>query len=210
MKRYHDDFLQKFEGIEFTTLEDSSSSIYALDTDLKISYLNPAYVKFAEENDPSGNTLSKFPISAQIGDAISDPRLKDYYLDAYKEVLSTGKNWTQEYECSSPETYRMYHQTAYPFKNGKGLIIVNVLSVRIPMDQTERIVNGATENSYTNQDGLIVQCSNCRYTERADKAETWDWVPDLVKQMPENMSHTICPICLDYYWKYGNVRFNPK
>ena len=125
------------------------------------------------------------------------------YLNEYKEVLSSGQSWTQEYECSSPDTYRMYHQTAYPFKNGKGLIIVNVQTVKVPMEQLQRTAHQVSDLRYVNKEGIITQCTNCRYTERADKPTNWDWVPGLVKEMPENLSHTICPICFDYYWKYG-------
>jgi hypothetical protein len=39
------------------------------------------------------------------------------------------------------------------------------------------------------------QCSNCRRTQRAHGDE-WDWVTAHVTDPPPNISHGICPICI--------------
>lgn len=118
-----------------------------------------------------------------------------------RKFLKTGKPWRHEYECSSIHLFRRFHQNIYPIKNGKGLIIANSLSIAIPMKNIGRIASDAIEKLYLNSDGFVVQCCNCRCTQRAEEPKIWDWVTKWIENIPSNFSHTICPICYDFYWK---------
>ena len=84
--------------------------------------------------------------------------------------------------------------------------MINTLVVKLSMDKVDRKSYEANKKKYLDSNGFINQCSNCRNSQRADQPETWDWVPAWIENMPENVSHTICPTCFDYYWKYNKIK----
>jgi hypothetical protein len=201
MKRYINDFPTKLTGIEFKTLENSKYSIYGLSEELNLIYVNPAWVNFAQENGGNDTLLENLPLGAPITQTFYGEIIKNFYTENYMKVLDTGKPWRHEYECSSINEFRQFHQETYPLKNGTGLIIINTITINLPMKDKRRNTLKAIDNRYVNDTGFITQCSNCRCTQRVKEPEVWDWVPEWLKNMPENSSHSICPICFDYYWK---------
>lgn len=201
MKRFAIDFPRKLAGIDFNTLESSKHTIYALSSALELIYFNPAYVLFAKENSNRNDLLEQFPLQTPIVEAINGEEIRNFYLQNYETALVTEKVWHHEFECSEPHTFRRYYQSAYPLKNSKGLILINKLVAHLPIN---RKAFEAIKIRYVQPiTGLILQCSNCRCTQRASEPEIWDWVPDWVESIPKNCSHSICPPCLDYYWKYN-------
>jgi hypothetical protein len=201
MKRYIEGFDSKLNGIDFNTLEDSKYSIYGLSEDLNLIYVNPAWIHFAKENGANESLLEKFPLDTPITRAFHGESIKDFYTEKFLKVLKTGKPWRHEYECSSVDKFRQFHQDTYPIKDGKGLIIINTLTVNLPMKMTGREALKALNKQYTHNTGLITQCSNCRCTQRVEEPGVWEWIPEWVENIPINSSHSICPICFDYYWK---------
>ncbi len=196
-----------FVGFDLETLNNSKDIIYALSKKLQIIYYNPSWLQFAKENGADLEQLNKYCINSPISKAI--PKIfRKYYLSKFKECLVTGKIWRFDYECSSAEIYRTFNQITYPLKNGEGLIVVNRLRVEMPMSKTNRISKKALENTYLHDTGFINQCSNCRCIQSVDDVEVWNWVPDWVKEFHPKTSHTICPVCFDYYWKYHKVKFS--
>jgi hypothetical protein len=153
--------------------------------------------------------IKGFQIGQSVLDAISGEIIKFYYKRKYERVFITGEVWHQEYECSSIEEYREFHQKTYPLKNGIGLVIVNTLVTRMPMNQKRAKEYNPLEKLYTQESGYINQCSNCRLVQRVAQTDRWDWVPTWIKVVPSNISHTICPECNDYYWKYGSLTYDP-
>ena len=199
--RYEKDFISKLKGLDFETLENSAHSVFGLSNELKLNYFNIAWLEFARQNDGEPNISNRFPIGTPIDIAISG-EFKTFFIENYKKVLREQKVWKYEYECSSPTIYRLFCQDVYPLKNGDGLIIVN--SIKVEMVFNERFRKGSVvpASDYKQSNGLITQCSNCRKTKNVKIADQWDWVPLLVKKMPKNVSHSICPLCYDYFWKY--------
>jgi hypothetical protein len=203
MERFKEDFPSKIEGIDFKSLENSNHTIFGLSKELNLIYFNPAYVLFAQKNGFEGNIINKFPIDTPFSKIISEEKLVDFYNHNYKSVLSTGDIWRHEYECSSSNEFRQFHQAVYPLRNGNGLMVINTLRVNLPMKLKDRKAHDALTKRYTQSNGFINQCSNCRHCQRAEQEEIWDWVPDWVERTPDNLSHTICPTCFDYHWKYA-------
>lgn len=201
MIRYIEDFPSKLNGIDFKTLEKSKHSIYGLSEDLNLIYVNPEWINFAKENGVKGIVLKKIPLGKPIKNAISGERVKSFYTKNYIKVLKTGKPWRHEYECSTVDEFREFHQHTYRLKDNKSLIIINTLTIHSPMKEIGREVFNISDNRYINSKGFLTQCTNCRCTQRADEIDVWDWVPAWVKKIPENCSHSICPICYDYFWK---------
>lgn len=202
MERYKEDFASKLKGFDLETLENSRYSIYALSKDMELIYFNPAWIRFAQENDVDRDVLNKFSLGTAIPKVLKGQEVRDFYIQNYKNVLATGKVWRHEYECSSIDEFRYFHQGVYPLKDGEGIIVINTLLVNVPADLINRKAYEAIEKQYLQPTGLITQCTNCRYTQRADQPEIWDWVPSWVEKMPDNISHSICPTCFDYHWKY--------
>jgi hypothetical protein len=201
MIRYFEDFPSKLNRIDFKTLENSKHSIYGLSEDLNLIYVNPEWINFAKENGVKGNVFKKIPLGQPITNAIFGECVKSFYTENYMKVLKTGKPWHHEYECSAVDEFREFHQNTYRIKDGKGLIIINTLTIHSPMKETGRKAYKVSDKRYLNTTGFLTQCSNCRCTQRANETNIWDWVPEWVEKIPDNCSHSICPICFDYFWK---------
>lgn len=200
MNRYEPSFLTKLSGFDFETLESSSHSIFGLSKDLRLIYFNHAWFEFAKNNNGEPGISNYFPLGTPFELSVSGV-LRDFYLNHYKKIISDVKAWKHEYECSSSKIFRIFSQDAYPLKNHEGIIIVNSLKVERVVAENKIAVQIFQVKNYECENGLITQCSNCRKTQRTDDPEIWDWVPSLVENMPLNVSHSICPICYDYYWK---------
>jgi hypothetical protein len=199
-------FEKALTGFDLNTLEESKDIIYALSKGFRIIYYNPACLTFAKENGSDETMLEKYsviPITKAIPQVF-----RNYYVTKYKEVLLTGKVSKLDYECSSADTYRLFNQIIYPFKNGKGILVVNRTRIELPMSQIYRNSKKALENMYMHETGFINQCCNCRCVQNVEDKENWDWVPEWVKNMHPKTSHTICNVCYDYYWKYYKVKFS--
>lgn len=196
--KYSNNFIKLLDKISFETIEKSKHSIYAVSKNFELIYFNPAWFEFAKQNNGEPNISKKFKIGTNLFDGIKGI-VSEYYLDKYSKVLKTQKPWNHEYQCSSNTTYREFFQNVYPLKNGEAILIVNSLKIEEPIK--ENIRHNKSKIFYEHDDGFIVQCCQCRKTQRANDNSTWDWVPSFVEKMPENVSHSICPICFDYYYK---------
>lgn len=199
MKRCGKHFLGLLEGFELDTLEQHPHSIFALSQELSLEYLNPAWFAFAQENNGEPAISQRFGIGTKLDQVIPEP-LRNFYLEAYREVLRSGEPWHHDYECSSPDTYRLYHAIVYAFHNRQGLLVVNSLVNQQPHSAEMRAPFPPNKTQYTGANGLIIQCCHCRRTQRVSPPDVWDWVPEWVNQMPLNSTSGLCPVCYDYYW----------
>jgi hypothetical protein len=201
MKRFDEDFFELLNCFKLETLENDTNSVFGLSTDLCINYLNPAWFVFSQENDGEPDISERFGLGTYIGEALSGSA-RDYYLDAFQRILQKGAVWHHDYECSSPDRFRLYHQSVYPLYKRQGLVIVNSPVTEQLFNESFRILCPATTNLYTQETGFIVQCSNCRRVQSTTRQDVWDWVPALVKDMPANTSHSFCPMCFEYYYEF--------
>lgn len=196
MKRYDINFPHQLVDFDFETLEADLHSIYAIDKNFRLIYFNKAYFNFALTNDGEPKLSRDYPVGSFLLDAIKG-EVKELYLSKLTNVLSSGKSEQLLYECSSSNLYRQFMQKLYPLRNKEGVIIINSLHVEKPIEIEKKILLDA----YRQETNYINQCSNCRRTQSSVNTQVWDWVPDFITKMPEDISHTICPICFDYYWK---------
>ncbi|WP_273274936.1 hypothetical protein [Maribacter polysiphoniae] len=199
MKRYNEDFLDKIKGFNLQVLENSKYPIYALSKELKFIYFNPAWSHFAKDNQFEGRALKNLSLGSPYLKSIKGVWLKLYFQKNYKKVIRTGETWHHEYQCSSNEFYRFYHQTAYPLLDKSGVLIVNTEVFKLPMDQMNIKTFEVIIERYTQPNNRINQCSNCRHTQRADEPDLWDWVPNWVEKLPINSNLSICPTCKHLY-----------
>jgi len=201
MMRYHPDFPEKLKGVDFQTLEGDPSTIFALSKKLKLTYMNPAWFTFSKVNHGEPVISERYPIGTNISAAMSEP-FKDFYLNIYQDILKKGIVWNHDYECSSPEAYRVFHETAYPLHGLEGILVVSSLLLEKEHANTERASMPPDEQHYRLPSGLITQCSYCRRFQRSAAPAIWDWVPDWISHPPHKVSHSLCRICFDYYFKH--------
>lgn len=204
MERIYGSYRSLLDGFGLEPLEKDPNPVYGLSDNHALVYLNPGWFAFAKANGGEPAITERFCIGTYLGDAMSGD-VRRFYLDAFRDVLLTGKVWHHDYECSTPDVFRMYHQTVYPLREQRGLIVVNSLIEEHPHDAATRIPCPPRQELYVWETGLITQCSNCRRVQCVSQPERWDWVPAWVRQVPANTSHSFCPVCFEYYWRYrGN------
>ena len=200
MKRYIEGFPAMLSGVDLETLESDLHSIYALSDQLKLIYLNPAWFRFARENNGEPVISERYPIGTDFPRAVSRI-IRSFYVDHLRSILETGVVWEHDYECSSPELFRIYHETAYPMHDKRGILVMNSLLVETehtPADGPSPLY----ESFYRKPNGLIMQCAYCRRFQRNKDDDIWDWNPEWLRHPPDRISHSLCNICFDYYFKY--------
>ena len=85
----------------------------------------------------------------------------------------------------------------YPLK-ARALLIV--CSLRVEKLHSVPAVE-PVEARYRDEHGIMVMCSNCRRTRRSGvEPETWDWISEYVAHQPPMVSHSLCDLCLEYYY----------
>jgi hypothetical protein len=176
-----------------TPLDDAPSVLVALDSKGTILWVNKAWRQRARAYGEAA-FLQRFGPGHSYFEGISEP-LRSFYSSVLQNALLTGEPFEQEYECSSPDTFRMNHLRVLPF-GADGFLLVHSIVVERPHEREEA---AAVERAYRNEDGLIVQCSNCRRVRRRDTA-VWDWVRAWARASPPHTSHGICKPCIGYYW----------
>jgi hypothetical protein len=185
-----------FEELPRATLEDDPGVSFVLDGELRLLYCNPAWDQFAvQDEEPhlcADHMLGKPVLEGTSGE------LFDYYRALYGEALRDRKPRDHDFHCSSPSLERLMRMHVYPLRNTAALLITCSTRVQRPHStSSEEPIEGV----YRNHHGVVVMCSNCRRTRRADKhPETWDWVSDFVMHQPARVSHGLCNLCLDYYY----------
>ncbi len=188
--------LSNLSGFDLTTLENDASCIYGLTRELTLSYMNRAWFRFAREN--GGGELSwRYVPGRRVTDAFAGPQ-KKYYADIYMGLLVSGEIWQHDYECSSEHIFRLFHQTVYPLRDRSGLLVVN--SLRIEGDMQSVSALSALPKIYRDPDDLITGCVHCRRVLSIEEPGNWHRVADWNRVIPENMSHSICLICFDYFY----------
>ncbi len=180
-------------GIDVERLAVDPSIIVALDRDADIVWVNDAWLRFARENRGE-SILERFGPGASYLSAI-EPKLRGFFQTAFENVLMTGEPFELDYECSSADTFRLFHMLVVPIGRA-GLLIVHSRLVERPQ---HRWAEPENDPVYRQPNGIIVQCANCRRVRRADRTG-WDWVPAYVDEVPNRTSHGICSFCRAYYW----------
>ncbi len=175
----------------FRSLRDLPQTTYVVSPERTLVRFNPAWAQFARANHGE-HVLTQWPRHSSLLAAIPEV-LRAFYVTHFAAACRTGERWEHDYECSSDQVYRRFRMTAYPF--GDFLVVSHALLVERAHDRQA----SAAGDGYLH-DGVVVMCSHCRLVRRAPPATAWDWVPELVAAMPENVSHGLCPPCLEYYY----------
>ena len=195
------EFSANLDRFSLQTLEQEAGAVYALDADLRLCYLNPAWYTFAHDNQGEPSISQRFKTGTSLADAIRGP-LQNYYVEAYRHVLEGGAVWEHDYECASDTIFRRFHQKAYPLGNQTCVVIINNLVVSHPYQQEYGPTRAPDERLYRNASGLIVQCSHCRRVQHGEDSQRWDWIPAWVERIPPRTSHSLCQACYEYFYHF--------
>ncbi|NTV51680.1 MAG: hypothetical protein HGA76_01515 [Candidatus Firestonebacteria bacterium] len=182
------------DHLDLNALTQSEDVVYVVDEQMNLKAYNPAWETFALNNN-GASVLEKYPLGKSITAAFPE-KIRTHYVNGYSQALKTGDRFDQDYECSSPNQYRLFHQIAYPLPAGRGLVITNHLVVTGEINRMKY----AFGPKYRNADGFVVQCCHCRTVKNQADPERWDWVPSLVEHPDIKTLHSVCANCLDQYF----------
>jgi hypothetical protein len=179
-------------------LERARDTSFALSEPLDIIYCNSAWDRFAQENGGSQEMQGRSVISKNLLDFVT-PELRGFYSSLFARARAIGQPVDHDYECSTASAFRLYRMRVYPLAPGHGFVVLNSLRVEHPHD---RIARPPDDAIYTDSAGLMHMCANCRRTRRTSPSppDVWDWVPTYLDRNLANVSHGICPVCLEYYY----------
>jgi hypothetical protein len=146
-------------------------------------------------NQGGAGALRDQVVSTNLLDSIPED-LKAFHAGLFAKARATGQPVNHDYECSSATMFRLYRMQIYPLD--QGFAVINSLRLEHPHDRTPLEPNDAV---YRAESGLIRVCANCRRTNRTSDPAAWDWVPAYVDHERETITHGVCPLCLEYYYR---------
>jgi hypothetical protein len=183
-------------------LDRHSASVFGLWRDYRIAYINSAWSVFAEENNGQPDIEQRWTLGSRYLAAVPQA-LRPFYEALLGQAPDPGSSLqpvSHVYECSSASHFRKFSMQIYALQEHTGFVIVNSLFIEVPHDPFERQPQLPDPDRYVDSNGNIVQCSHCRRVQHVSYPSRWDWVPAWVSRSPGEASHSICSICLDYYY----------
>ena len=119
--------LEKYLGncnLSIQDLQADRSVICILDADFRIVFCNWSWDRFAFQN--GGLALSHlFVVGTSVLDGNAEI-LTTLLQSAYASARKTGQDWEHDFECSSPENFRLFHMRVLPI-GGPYLCVENSL-----------------------------------------------------------------------------------
>lgn len=203
-RRLRPDFEPLLSDFDLEALDRQQATIYGLRADLTIAYVNATWISFGRDNDAPDWLLDpRQCLDVPALDSLSGPLWK-FYRTIFEKVLDEGRPYQQQYECSTPDEYRFYHADILPLARHEetapeGILVVN--SPAFHQSPNRQPILSPNIDTYLTDDGFLITCSNCGRFRHADNRDQWDWIPSYLRQAPAPVSHGICQICLNYYYR---------
>jgi len=172
------------------SLERSREICYALASRGDLIFFNPAWDKFAEENN-GFSWLSTSSYGKNIWDIVPS-ELIPFYEEGFRVAHEKGF-WEHDFECASPTEARTYRMHVRPLADGSLLI------------RNARLHSHAIEPSsvdierFRDQHGIFHVCSHCRKANVLGSDE-WIFVPALLASRELKVSHGLCHVCMNYHY----------
>jgi len=186
-----------FREVPKASLDAEPAVCFVLDEGLRLIYCNPAWDRFAGQNDAPPQVYAEKALGTPVLESTSG-ELFGYYQSLYRSAFADRKPRDHDFHCSSGVVERLMRMHVYGLRNAPALLVS--CSVRVERPHTVPS-SQADEAAYRDRNGLIVMCGNCRRTRRADlDIETWEWVSEHVAHQPRMVSHSVCGLCLEYYY----------
>lgn len=177
-------------------LKSSPNTCFALTESLDISYCNPAWDHFARENGGGPEVMAARVLHRPLLEFVP-AELQARIIGLFAKARAEALMQSHDYDCSSPQLFRLFRMQVYPLRPGSGFVVINSLRVERPH---RRQAYGPDDARYRRKNGIIQMCANCRRTCRVSEPNMWDWVPDYVQASRRDVSHGLCPFCREYYY----------
>ena len=183
-------------------LEAQSATVVGLRNDATIAYVNSAWWQFASDNGGQPAIERLWGLGQNYLAALAEP-LRPFYEQLLltaptKEQSSSPLSHT--YECSSAQLYRRFAMQVFVLPDNQGRVLVNSRTIEMPHDPLLRQPCAPQLRDYMAVDGLVRQCAHCRRVQHCGLQGRWDWVPEWVDHPTSFISHSLCPICHQYYY----------
>lgn len=186
------DFVSILSGHALHELDAAEHTVIGLRANFTVGYRNHAWSSFARVNGaPELIDWNGTPITE-----VFHSEVRSFYVDLFETVQRTGSPADHDYECSSPDLFRIFRLRVLPLAE-RSLLLLHHLRVERAHDQPTYEPNASM---YRGDGGYIVQCCHCRRTRRAAEPATWDWVPAYLDRTLPDVSHGLCPPCFRHYF----------
>jgi len=199
-------------------LDEESGSACLLDPGGSILWVNRAWDRFAAANDGAPQALGASVVGTPFLDHIAGSEVQTYCAAALAHakrlvdppplggVVLVG-------ECNSDRLARLMTSRFTPVftPSGElaGLSAVYTMLREAPISESYPPV-ARDAGRYRAANGLIRQCSCCRRVRDPGEPNAWDLVPALVVSRHPDVSHGICPVCVELHYPSASRRWHHR
>ncbi len=185
------------------SLSDHACTVYGIDSEYRIVYLNPAWYQFSKDNGTNHSIDEKWLFGRNVFDCIPEV-LEPFYKNLFESSLNKNDSRVTplhfKYECSSPTVFREFTMHLYPV-GSSGIIVVHSINIEEPHTlQPDLEMLTLEKEQYIDDSGFVYQCANCRRVKNLQEEKRWDWIPKLVEAPVAKTSHGICDPCAAHYY----------
>lgn len=168
--------------------------VYHIDSQNHITYLNQAWIDFAQENQ-APELVPDRVLGQDLASFIADWETRHLYEIIYDRIRRTGKIVQLPFRCDSPELRRFFQMTVAPLP-AEGLSFT-VRVIRIEPRPRVALLDSSTEPTGHH----VVICSWCKRVELP--VGHWVDLETVIDQQcffgaaPPSLTHDVCPHCLE-------------
>lgn len=191
------DYRARLGGCDLTRFGRSRDTIYVLDSQLRMRGYNASYARVARRIG-GRPWLRSYGLGFPVLEGFTG-FYAEHYGRVYRHCLAEGAPYAAVYGCATPESFGWYREAVSQLATGDGLLVRHQLLESIERDEAADY----DERAHRNDDGLVLQCCHCERVRDNRRPDAWEWLPDL-RAIPDlELSHGLCPHCLDTY--YGDL-----
>lgn len=191
------EFAACMAGCNLPRLGASRDIVFAVDKQLRLRGYNAAYARSARRLG-GRRWLQRYGLGFPLLEGFTG-FYAEHYERVYSRCLNEEMPYAALYGCATPKSFGWYRESVSPLAKGDGLLITHHL-----LELTRRSAAAVyDEKVHRGEDGLVLQCCHCERIRNYARKNHWDWLPDLPADPGLELSHGLCPHCLDTY--YGDL-----
>lgn len=191
------DFRACLSGCDLARLGASRDIVFAVDRELRLCGYNAAYARSARRLG-GRRWLQRYGIGFPLLEGFTG-FYAEHYARVYRRCLVEEMPYAALYGCATPQSFGWYRESVSPLGKGEGLLITHHLLESIRRSAAVSF----DPRVHRGEDGLVLQCCHCERIRNNGRKNQWDWLPDLKDGPDMDISHGLCPHCLDTY--YGDL-----
>jgi hypothetical protein len=176
--------------IEEQGFEALHDNVCVLDPEDRIIYCNSAWDRFALANDGEQATFDHVKGISVLSVCAHD--LQGFYRQMLNQCRTTRLTISHGYACPTPAVSRAARMTLRP--HGEYISVQHTILSETKHPDTPLIF----DESYI-KNGLVRMCANCRRAYN-HASSSWEWLPQLLVQLPSNATHGLCKPCSVFYY----------